>query len=274
MRQTTDNLFHRLAGQRTAISLALVFALAMAFVFTAFAAPDIAPASGGILAAASQPKAQPEQNGANSGSLTGTGTLLVNGNVVQSGATVMSGSLVAAGLDGDAMLDLGAVGRLKLRPGTEVKVDFSSDRLTLELRRCGSFTLSSNVASAVSVVNQQLMQVASTTGDVKVRGQIVVSDDGNAPPPNATAPGNLEDLTLKAGESRAFDKIETISADKDTIYTVNCVEDQAQTQPAGGGSKRVLPYTLLAIAGVTTGVILGVTNSSESRPRPSVTPIQ
>lgn len=203
-----------------------------------------------------------------SGTLTGTGLFRVNGNTVQSGATVMNGSVVTTDSDGDVVLDLGDLGRIKLRPRTEIKLLLEPGKANFELRRCGSYTqtVPQGVTVVVRVLTEEVMQVATTVGEVRVEGQLVVSDDTNAPPPNTATPGKTEDVIVRVNESRAFDEIEQVTANGETTYTVNCCDCEV---PAA--FYLPLPYTLLALGGVTAGVIIGVTTLD---PSPRATPIR
>src|SRR6185503_1898477 len=112
------------------------------------------------------------------GTLVITGTVSVNGNVVQNGATVMSGSTVATNSDSDAAIDLGTLGRITLRPSTEIRLTMIGNKVEIELRRCGSLTQSipTGVDTRVTVSNSETMVVSSSLGTAKVHGRAVMTD--------------------------------------------------------------------------------------------------
>jgi hypothetical protein len=256
--------------RKSTISLLLIVTLATVFSFNSFAAPQqpnkLADDTKGATPA---PNAAPTQ-GDLTGTLTGTGTLLVNGNVVQSGATVINGSTVATDAYSDAVLDLGALGRIKLRPGTEIRLRLSQGRCEVELTHCGSMTQSvpKGVTGVVRSSVSQILQVASTIGEARVHGQVVIDDKGAAPANTVNA--QMEDVTVIQDESRSFDKIETITA-TDATFTVNCCEC-GDVAKAGAS---YTPYGWLALLGAATGIILGVTQGDDSSDlRPQVTPVR
>jgi hypothetical protein len=204
------------------------------------------------------------------GTLTGTGTLMVNGNVVQNGATVINGSTVATDAYSDAVLDLGALGRIKLRPGTEIRLRLSPARCEVELTRCGSMTQSvpKGVTAVVKPSVLQIMQVALTTGEARVRGQVVIEDKGTAPANTVNA--KIADVTVIQDESRSFDKIEEITA-SDATFTINCCEC-GEVAKAGAS---YWPYGWIVLLGSATGIALGLgLEDSGADLNPQVTPIR
>src|ERR1051325_6938425 len=52
------------------------------------------------------------------GTVTGSGHITVNGQVAQSGARITNGSVITTDADADALVDLGVLGQITLRPNT------------------------------------------------------------------------------------------------------------------------------------------------------------
>jgi hypothetical protein len=256
--------------RKSIISLLLVFTVATVFSLNSFAAPQLPTkvADDSLkVALANDPMPQSYPTGM----LTGTGTLLVNGNAVQSGATVVSGSIVATDVNSDAVLDLGALGRINLRPSTEIRIVLSANRSEVELRRCGSMTQSvpTGVTTRVTVSTSQMMTVASSSGEVTVRGQVVTGDKGQT--------SKLEDSAVLQGESKSFDKVEEIIANGEATFTINCGDQDRAGGGGGGGAYVYSPYGFLVLLGLAAGVALGIHigDNPGSRPGPSqVTPVQ
>ena len=189
------------------------------------------------------------------GTLTGTGQMTVNDNAVQSGASVTNGSVVATGADGDASIDLGAWGRIQLRPNTTVRVLLAPNRCTLEMLRCGSLTeiVPEGVATEVKMSHSQLMQVAALTGEAHVN--------------NPGGKDGTDNLIVKAGESHALDHIQSVTASGQAIFTVNCCD--CDIAAAKGGGLFVGPGLagLIALVGVGVAVVAGVVVGGEPRGR-------
>jgi len=255
-------------NKRILISLTLILSLMAVFSLSSFAVPNsVVPATKETpsLAEPSSLNALPSwfDPQDQTATLTGTGNLFVNGNAVQSGATVTSGSTIRTDVDGEAVLDLGTLGRIKVRPDTEIKVTFTGGKVEVLIEKLGSFT--TNIPSGVSIQGKtdevMLSQVATTVGEVRVEGRLHSGDDATV-----KRDGKVEVVIIKADENRAFDSIESLTATGDTTFTVNGCDCDPRPAPV-----IIFPYTLLALAGVTGGIIAGVTTSS---PRPRATPVQ
>ena len=255
-------------NKKVITSLTLLFTLPVVFSLNSFAIPRGArSASVKAVATVSETSTSNlllplDPQDQTTGTLTGTGEFFVNGNSVQSGATVTSGSTIRTGLDGEVVLDMGTLGRIKVRPDTEIKVTFSSGKVDVLIEKLGSFT--ANVPSGVNIQGQtkdlMLSQVATTTGEVTVRGRLHTGDDANV-----KADAKVETIVIKADENRVFDSIESLTA-TNSVFTVNGCDCATKPAPI-----ILFPYTLLALAGVTAGIIAGVTTSS---PKPRATPVQ
>jgi hypothetical protein len=243
--------------RKSIISLLLVFTVATVFSLNSFAAPQSSTKAGDDSVKVASANDTVPQNYP-TGILTGTGSLYVNGNAVQSGATVVSGSIVATDVNSDAVLDLGALGRINLRPSTEIRIVLSANRSEVELRRCGSMTQSvpTGVTTRVTVSTSQTITVASSVGEATVRGQL------------AGKSSKIEEVVVKQGESQSFDKIEEITASGEATFTLSC-DDQ---DPAGAFI--FSPYGLLVLLGLAGGIALGVQLGDDNTARPQVTPIQ
>jgi hypothetical protein len=236
------------------LSLLLTITTATVFSFNSFAAPQQPTKLADDTKVALPAAVEAPPQGDLTGTLTGTGTLMVNGNVVQSGATVTNGSTVATDALSDAVLDLGTLGRIRLRPSTEIRLRLSPGRCEVDMTRCGSLTqvVPKGVTAVLKPSSFQVIQVASTAGEARVRGQAVIENKGAAPANTVSA--RMEDYSVIQDESRSFDKIEEITA-TDATFTVNCCECGEVAKAATSYS----PYGWLALLGAATGIILGVT---------------
>lgn len=175
-----------------------------------------------------------------SGTVTGSGHIKINGNHVQSGATVLSGSSVSTGSDGDALIDMGQLGRIKLRPNTSIKLDMTADRYEVTLEECTRSTsvnliVLSGKTALLKVDHDQLTNVAVTLGEVRAR-------------PGADG---ASETIIKEGESRALDPVDEILANGDADFTANCCDCDLA---AGFFFPPLVP--ILVFAGVGAGIPL------------------
>jgi hypothetical protein len=110
----------RTSYQRASISIVLTMAIATVFTLRSFAAPEV-----------TTPIVDPTLVQDCTGTLTVKGgTVTINGNAAQTGATVMSGSTVATG-SGEAIVDLGALGRVEIGDNTTVTLTCSAGSLQI-----------------------------------------------------------------------------------------------------------------------------------------------
>jgi hypothetical protein len=187
--------------------------------------------------------------------VTGTGQIKINGNDVQSGATVLSGSSVATGPDGDALIDMGQLGRIKLRPNTSIKVDMTDDRYEVTLLECTRSTsvnliVLSGKTALLKVSHTELTNVAVTLGEVRVKPGV----DG------------ASETVLREGESRAFDPVNEIAATGDADFTVNCCDCEL----AGGFFFPPL-IPILVFAGIGAGIPILINPPGEEEVSPRQT---
>lgn len=124
----------RTSYSRAAMSLVLTMAIATVFTLHSFAAPEVNKTVGESI---------PPQD------CTGTltvkhGQVTINGNAAQTGATVLTGSVVSTSSNGEAIVDLGALGRVEIGDNTTVtltcvasllEIKTSCSRTEVEVRR-------------------------------------------------------------------------------------------------------------------------------------------
>jgi hypothetical protein len=153
------------------------------------------------------PTADPPRVQGLSGTLTGTGQLTINDVPAQSGASIGNGSLVGAGPDGDASLDLGALGRIQLRPNTVVRVALSPGHCALEMVKCGSLTqvIPDGVSTQVRLTTAKLVQVATLRGAAK-------------------ASFGSKSTTIKAGARKNIYNTSEVVANGNATFTINCCQ--------------------------------------------------
>ena len=237
---------------RAAISLALTLAVASVFALSSFAASTSREAT-----SAGRLDYMPS---APAGKLMGTGRFTIDGEEAQPGASVLSGSTVATGPDGNAVIDLGSLGRIELRPNTTIKVAFANNSVSVNLDRAGSMAQS----LPTGVAGQLILQGDSVRLRV-VRGEVEVNSAGNA-------------RTLHADEQSTFNSPAEAITTGDAVLVAYGASDKNEEDQApshgkyvSGGVAGVIALVGVATA-VTAGVIAGGGNSHGSSPltpRPS-----
>jgi len=107
------------------------------------------------------------------GTVTGTGRISVDNAFVQSGAKVTNGSTVATDADGDAIVDLGALGKITLRPNTIVKLNLSANGGEVRMLRGGSVSFATPAGVTMKVIMDEAKrtQIAVRQGEVEVEYQ-------------------------------------------------------------------------------------------------------
>lgn len=151
--------------KRASISVVLAMAMIMVFSLRSFAAPEIA-----------NPIFDPTLVQDCSGTVSvKAGQVTINGNVAQTGATVMSGSTIATSSNGNAVIDLGALGRVEIGENTTVTLTCAG----------GSLQIRANCSrTEVEVKSGSLSVTAPTTAtlnagqDAKYDGAVEASSTG------------------------------------------------------------------------------------------------
>jgi hypothetical protein len=69
-------------------------------------------------------------------SLTARGRVTVDGSFAKTGATILTGSTISTGPDGNAIIDMGALGRLEVGPNTTVSIVLTHNRAEVK-SQCG-----------------------------------------------------------------------------------------------------------------------------------------
>lgn len=248
----------RNSKNKTALSLVLALAVASVFTLSSFAAskarePTTAASSDkGILALPT-------------GKVIGTGQISVDGNEAESGVTVLSGSTVATGADGNATIELGSLGQVKLLPNTMVTLTLSPDMVVLTIGRVGRViqSLPSGVIGRVRIQGEEA-RLAVEVGQVEVK-----SSQGQR--------------MLNAGQETAIDPATEAIANGGAVFMVEGDSTRASSKSSQtshkGGYATAGTGGLIALIGVaaaiTGGVLYGSNGTSQADvpPRPSrVTP--
>lgn len=238
---------------RAAISLALTLAVASVFALSSLAASNSREAaSAGRL---------DDLSSAPAGKLMGTGHFTIDGEEAQPGASVLSGSTIATGSDGNAVIDLGSLGRIELRPNTTIKVAFAGNSVSVSLDHAGSMA-----QSLPTGVAGQLILLGEHARLSVVRGEVEVNSAGNA-------------RTLHTGEQSTFNNpAEVITTGDAVLVADRSSADKHEDDAAPSHGKYVSGGTagVIAMAGVATAVTIGVIagsgnnrSSNPLTPRPS-----
>lgn len=151
-----------------------------------------------------------------SGTLTVSGHATVNGKAAQTGMTVMSGSVIETEPDGDVTIDLGALGRIQMRPNTKIDLHLAPGSCQALLDRCGSITqqVPSGVTGQVRIVDAKYVQVAVTNGKVAINREIKKRS------------GDMETqkVSLRARSDKRYYDVREVNADGDSLFTVQCCQ--------------------------------------------------
>ena len=146
----------------------------------------------------------------NGGTITGNGKFYVDNALAQNGARLTNTSVIFTDGDGEAVVDLGAVGKITMRPNTIVKLNLSPTANEVSIERCGStsFTVPQGVTLRVVYVESKRAQIMVRQGEVTVEHANRKS-------------------TLAAVHNRDFydTKVVTNNAAKgESVFTVNCCQ--------------------------------------------------
>lgn len=248
----------RKSKNKTALSLMLALAVASVFTMSSFAASKARDPT----TAASLDYEDKGLLGLPTGKVIGTGEISVDGNEAENGVTVLSGSTVATGADGNATIELGSLGRVKLLPNSMVTVTLSPNMVVLTIGRVGRViqSLPSDVIGRVRIQGEEA-RLAVEAGQVEVK-----SSEGQR--------------VLSAGQETAFGQTTEAIANGGAVFMVEGGSRQAsntdpQTSHKGGyataGAGGILVLVGVAAA-ITGGVLYGSNNGTiqaEVPPKPS-----
>ncbi|HEY7547317.1 MAG TPA: hypothetical protein VID27_20650 [Blastocatellia bacterium] len=225
---------------KSIISLLLVVAAATVFSFRSLAFVEAtkteASADKKNSSTADKKISSTDNGSALTGTLTTEGYVTINGNEARTGATITNGDTVATGPDSDATIDLGPLGRIQLRPDTRIKLTLAEKNCQILVEQCGSLThfVPAGVLSQARRAEPGLMEVAVLPGEARV-----------------TSKGRDGEEMVKGGENRVFETLDSVAANGETIYTLNCCDCAA---PAGAPFLPVGFWGLVAAG--TTGVVV------------------
>lgn len=132
------------------------------------------------------------------GELSPVGDVTINGLKAMPGDTVLNGTVLRTGCDGNAVINLGRLGRFELGPGSEMVVNLSENAPGGELRS-GTLTVSTPVGIAPAIMTEQGLV---TSGGQEVSVFIVDRTMGNT-----RVASRRSDVRLSSGN-----KMEYISA--------------------------------------------------------------
>ncbi|HEY7547318.1 MAG TPA: hypothetical protein VID27_20655 [Blastocatellia bacterium] len=150
------------------------------------------------------------------GTLSISGHATINNNVAQTGATVSSGSVIETGPDGDVTIDLGALGRIQMRPNTKIELRLAPGACQALMDRCGSITqqVPSGVTGNIRVADVKYVQVAVTDGKVAINREIK-NRDGDI---------KMERASLRARSDKRYYHVREVNAEGGSLFTVQCCQ--------------------------------------------------
>jgi len=160
----------RQSFQRASISVVLAMAVMMVFTLRSFAAPEIVT-----------PLVDPMLVQDCTGTLSvKSGTITINGNAAQTGATVMSGSTISTSSNGNAIVDLGPLGRVEIGGGSTVTLTCVGGSLQIRTTcvrtevdvKSGSLNVTAPTAKTVAAGSDETFTggiEANSTGAIDVK---------------------------------------------------------------------------------------------------------
>ncbi|MEK6304142.1 MAG: hypothetical protein AABO41_25930 [Acidobacteriota bacterium] len=238
---------------KPALSLLLASAVASVFAISSFAASKPREPTPGVSSTNHEGKGI---LGLPSGRLIGTGQITVDGSEAQSGVTVLSGSTVATGADGNATIELGALGRIELQPNTTVLVTLAPDMVAVKIIRVGRVvqSLPSGVRGHTRIEGGKA-RLAVSLGQVEVKS-------------------GSDQRTLGAGDESSVSPAGELLANGNVAFTIDDGSARASSARKGGyvSAGAVGMVALAGVAAAATGVVLSNrsdSGSSEALPRPS-----
>jgi hypothetical protein len=146
------------------------------------------------------------------GTVTGSGRITINGQPAQNGARITNGSVIATDADADALVDLGLLGQIILRPNTSIKVMLAQNSCQVLMDRGGSITqtVPRGVTNDVQFDLPKQAQVITHQGSLWVS----VGDSQN----------NVR-KQLESGKHKTYAQVTGVLVDgnskSDTVFTVN-----------------------------------------------------
>ena len=160
----------RQSFQRASISVVLAVAIMMVFTLRSFAAPEIVT-----------PLVDPMLVQDCTGTLSvKSGSITINGNAAQTGATVMSGSTISTSSNGNAIVDLGPLGRVEIGGGSTVTLTCGGGSLQIRTTcvrtevdvKSGSLNVTAPTAKTVAAGSDETFTggiEANSTGAIDVK---------------------------------------------------------------------------------------------------------
>ncbi|HXG91028.1 MAG TPA: hypothetical protein VNN73_01505 [Blastocatellia bacterium] len=241
------------AKQRAAISTVLALAVVSAFTLSSFAA-GTDNKSPGRTAFSSMARLRLETS---AGKLFGTGAITIDGEQASEGVTILSGSRVATGEDGAAVVDLGPLGRIELRPNTTITLSFSDTVVNVIVERAGAIT-------------QRLAM--GITGHIKfLSGSVRIAVSKGRLEVNSRAGSQM----LNEGEQATLDKSAEAVATGEAVFVAgdgSAVGGSPSVVAASDSSTPGLVGVIAfagVVAGVTVGVVAGRNDNKQPLPKPS-----
>jgi hypothetical protein len=207
--------------------------------------------------AALQPAAPAAPHAADpQGVLTASGSVTINGNVVQTGATVTSGAVIATGQYGTAVVDLGPLGRLELRPESTVRVRLAADSVDVDLEGCAS------IAQYVPAgVHGRVEALESETQFTVRSGKLAVANGSRA-----LNPGDSETVAANTQLAAAGD------TSFDAVVAVGCKRDAVKAVATAAGTSALVWLAVGGGAVAATVATVVATDEGTSAKPPSLSP--
>lgn len=142
------------------------------------------------------------------GKVTGAGSITVDGGILQRSADVRNGSIIATAADADATIDLGALGKIEMRPNTLIRLAAGAGGLEVTVALCGSIT-----QTVPAGVNSLLLFSPAKKAQLAVTRGVVTVDRENG-----------ERKSFAAGRQALLYKLSGIgvSGGGETAFTITC----------------------------------------------------
>jgi type 1 fimbria pilin len=146
------------------------------------------------------------------GTITLTGKVTIDGNPTQTGVTVEDGSTIATLGDGDASIDLGALGLIHLRPNTTIKLKIAPNSCQVVMQRCGSMTqdVPDGVSAEVNYDDARQVEVAVRRGKVRINSERVGRNE------------KTDSSSLEAVKRKIVRRTRSVRTEGSSTFTLNC----------------------------------------------------
>lgn len=189
------------------------------------------------------------------GELAALGQVSVDGVPAKSGTTIFSGNLIRTEERSGAIIGLGQLGRMELRPQTSLRLSFDRTGFVGQLET-GSLRISLPAKSSARIMARNMLSVASSEA-----ASLFTIEAGEGRTRVATQAGCIEVSTNEGTQKVCAGEEATFGAgDGDTLARTGRSQNPGHT-----GNGRLLGF-VIALSGVLTAIVLIISLSPREQP--------